>query len=185
MQEPAAKNETTTGQPPETDTDRGAPSPWKRFVANLFEIATHKDSPPRIAMGMGLGIFIGILPIMGIQMAVVSLLAIPFRANLKTALAAVWISNPITFLPMYYANYRFGVIFTPTREINRARFHKLLSTAAEWDWSEMGDSFMRILEIGSDILIPLWLGSFILATLLSVPTYFATLKLVGSYRKPG
>jgi len=160
-------------------------SALKVVISKLIEIAKYKDSPTRIALGMALGIFIGILPIMGIQMAVVSLCAIPLRANLKSAIAGVWISNPITVVPIYYANYLFGLLFVPGREISREHFQEIIDTAAEWNWSEVGDSLMRILDISSNILLPLWLGSAILAAVFCVPTYFFTLKLVSTYRGRG
>ena len=55
----------------------------RRAWVAVYKLAREKDPPERVALGLALGIFVGFLPIMGIQMAVVSLFALPLRANLK------------------------------------------------------------------------------------------------------
>ena len=152
-----------------------------KIIHRLIEIIREKDPPPRIAFGMALGIFVGMLPIMGIQMVVVSLFALPLRANLKAALVGVWISNPITFIPMYYGCYRFGLLFTSTPKLTWEAFKKLLELLA-WDWSQIPESLGRLVELSGDILMPLWVGSLILGVILAVPTYFITFWFVVGYR---
>ena len=104
----------------------------RRFVSKLIEIARQKDTPHRIGLGMALGIFVGILPIMGIQMTVVAIIALPLRGNLKAAVAGVWISNPITFIPMYWGYYQFGLLFFPSRAITWEKFGEIIASAASW-----------------------------------------------------
>ncbi len=158
-------------------------SPLKRALNKIIALAREKTPPWRIALGMALGIFIGLLPIMGIQMAVVSMFAIPMRANLKAAIAGVWISNPITFIPMYYGCYRFGLLFVPSTKISWERFSGVMTDASAWNWSEVTESVMRLLAIGGEILVPLWTGSAILGTFFGVLTYIVTFRFVVNYRK--
>ncbi len=153
-----------------------------RIGAKLIEIARQKDTPHRIALGMALGIFIGILPIMGIQMTVVAIIALPLRGNLKAAVAGVWISNPITFIPMYWGYYKFGLLFFPSRQVSWERFTEIIAAAAEWDWSNVCGSTVKILDLGADILIPMWTGATILAFAFGIPTYFVTKRFVVSHR---
>lgn len=174
-----ALSETTPRDPDRSDAK---PSLVKRAARWIYELARQKDPPPRIALGMALGIFIGLLPIMGIQMAVVSVFAIPLRANLKAAIAGVWISNPVTVVPLYYVNYRFGLLFTPGRGLDKEEFGRIIADAG-WDWSAIGESIGRLLSMGADVLVPLWVGSTILAVIFGIPTYFVTYRLVINYRK--
>lgn len=153
-----------------------------RLGARLIEIAKQKDTPHRIGLGMALGIFVGILPIMGIQMTVVAIIALPLRGNLKAAVAGVWISNPVTFIPMYWGYYKFGLIFFPSRQVSWERFTEIIAAAAAWDWSNISGSTAKILDLGADILIPMWTGSTILAVVFGIPTYFVTKRMVISYR---
>ena len=164
------------------DGARSKNSPFKRLTAKIWDILKEKDPPHRIALGLALGIFIGILPIMGIQMAVVTLFAIPLRGNLKAALAGVWISNPVTFLPIYWANYLFGTLFFSDKTVSWERFVGEMARAAEWDWTALKASLTNLVHLGAEILVPLWVGSVILATVLGIVTYFVTLKWVTFYR---
>jgi uncharacterized protein len=154
----------------------------RRVLAKLIELARQKDTPHRIGLGLALGIFVGFLPIMGIQMAVVSVFALPLRGNLKAAIAGVWISNPITFLPMYFGYYKFGLLFFPSREISLAQFSVMINKVAPSGWKDLIDAMLRMLDLGADILIPMWAGSFILAFVFGIPTYFLTRRFVEKYR---
>lgn len=165
-----------------TDTTQQHPSLLKRFFRKLIEIVKQKDTPHRIALGMALGIFVGILPIMGIQMTIVALIALPLRGNLKAAVAGVWISNPITFLPMYWGYYKFGLLFFPSRAITLAEFKEIIIMAMRWNWSAIEESTDRIFAMGADILVPMWTGALILAFLFGIPTYFVTKWFVIAYR---
>ena len=151
-------------------------------IRKLISILRQKDPPHRIALGAAIGIFIGLLPIMGIQMAVATILALPLRGNIKAAIAGVWISNPITFIPMYFGYYQFGLVFFPTREIGWDRFKEIVTEAAKWDWSAVGHSIAKVLSLGADILIPMWTGSGILAVVFGIVTYFVAYRFVVNYR---
>ncbi|MDJ0764434.1 MAG: DUF2062 domain-containing protein [Myxococcota bacterium] len=164
------------------DTRGAQPGLVKAGARRLIAIFREKDSPHKIAKGMALGIFVGILPIMGIQMAVVTILALPMRGNLKAAIAGVWISNPITFIPMYWGYYKFGLLFFPAKQISWEKFNAIVSTASEWNWREIWQSISRIIDLGADILIPMWTGAVILAVVFCIPTYFFTKQAVVRYR---
>ncbi len=154
----------------------------RRIVKKLVSIIRQKDTPQRIALGAALGVFIGFLPTVGVQMAIVTVLAIALRGNIKAALATTWISNPITFVPMYFGYYKLGLIFFPQRAIGWERFSGIITEAADWNWSEIGKSVQRFLDLGADILIPMWTGSTILAVILGVATYFFTRWAIVKYR---
>ena len=166
-----------------TKNDKSAPDGFfKKKIAALWAILKEKDPPGRLALGMALGIFIGMLPIMGIQMAVVTIVAFPFKANLKAAVLGVWISNPVTFIPLYWANYQFGLLFFHKREVSMEQFSSIISGASEWNWTSIKQSFFNLVDLGSDIMIPLWGGSAILAVGLGILTYIVTYRWVIYYR---
>lgn len=54
-----------------------------------------------------IGIFAGLLPI-PLQMGLAALLAVRFHCNLPLSVVLVWISNPVTYVPIFYFNYRIG-----------------------------------------------------------------------------
>lgn len=54
-----------------------------------------------------IGIFSGLLPI-PLQMGLAALLAVRFHCNLPLSVMLVWISNPVTYVPIFYFTYRIG-----------------------------------------------------------------------------
>lgn len=154
----------------------------RRVASKLLDIAREKDPPDKIALGLALGIFVGFLPIMGIQMVVVSLIALPLRANLKGALVGVWMSNPLTFIPLYYGNYLFGRMFVSTQAVGWKEFAGTITHASEWSWTTIRSSLRNLVDMGTDILLPLWVGSAILAVLFSIPVYVLTYRFIVTYR---
>jgi uncharacterized protein len=156
---------------------------FKRAIDTVWEIAREKDPPHKIALGLALGIFIGFLPIMGIQMAVVTLLALIIRGNLKAALAGVWISNPITFVPLYWANYLFGTLFFPERSVGLKEFGSQITHVGSFDVNALRASLASILNMGAEIFLPLWVGSIVLGLVFGVLIYLGTYHWVRYYRR--
>lgn len=60
-----------------------------------------------VAISVAIGFFIAFVPLPG-HMLVAAGLAILLRSNIAVAIAAVWISNPLTMLPMYGFGYWVG-----------------------------------------------------------------------------
>ncbi len=60
-----------------------------------------------ISGAFAVGLFCAFVPI-PFQMVLAALCAIVFRVNLPVSVALVWVSNPITMPPLFYAAYKFG-----------------------------------------------------------------------------
>ena len=73
-----------------------------------FSILHVDDSPNRIALGLALGILVAYMPPFGFHIILVTLLAFILRANKFVALTSVWISNPFTYVLLYYPNFLLG-----------------------------------------------------------------------------
>lgn len=67
-----------------------------------------EGSPGHQARGLAIGVFIGCLPIFGLQMLVSLGLASSVRGNRFLAMAGTWISNPVTNLPLFWFSYQLG-----------------------------------------------------------------------------
>ena len=119
---------------------------WNRFIDLLdakifrhFRESHHKLS--ELGLASAIGLFWALTPLVGVQMIIVSLNWLLFRAlrihvHLVIALAWVWVSNPITMGPMYLAFYNAGYyIFTalgePVAIVTLASLEEWLSTASD------------------------------------------------------
>ncbi len=96
------------------------------------------------------------------QMVASAITAIYFRANLPLSVALVWISNPLTMPPLFYFNYLVGSYMLGQESQESLHFELTF----DWMMTALGDLWM-----------PLFLGSFTVAIVLGVISYF-TINLI-------
>jgi uncharacterized protein (DUF2062 family) len=60
-----------------------------------------------VSGGAAVGLFLAFVP-MPLQMVPAAIVALVLRVNLPTAILGVWITNPLTVAPIYYACYLLG-----------------------------------------------------------------------------
>ncbi len=135
------------------------------------KIATHKDrfdhildkyKLPRayfnfnrkmVTRGVLVGLFWGFIP-MPMQMAGVMLTTPFFRFNVPIALATVWLSNPLTYPPLWYLEYATGNLL-----LGREGLDNIELTMAwfqnHWD----------------DIVLPLYVGTAFYSTIVAYLIY--------------
>ena len=118
--------------------------------------------PEEIAKGVALGIFIGMTPTFGLQMAIALFFAYLLRENRLAAVLGVWITNPVTAPFIYAIEYEMGRILLG---MQRAHLPQELTVKAYAD-------------LGWNVLYPLWLGGTLSGLILGALSYFLTLRLV-------
>lgn len=62
-----------------------------------------EDSPHRIALSFGLGVFIAFSPLLGLHTALALLIAFAFRLSRAVIIVGIYVNNPWTIAPMYMA----------------------------------------------------------------------------------
>lgn len=87
-------------------------SRWTRWLAPwLGEAKLWQWSRRGVSLGVAIGIFFSMItPIAQIPASVAA--SVVLRANIPAAMASTFISNPITFAPIYYLAYRTGLKIT-------------------------------------------------------------------------
>lgn len=128
-----------------------------------------EGSVESIARGLAVGVFAGWFPWFGLQILVALALAVLVRGNKLIAAAATWISNPLTYVPIFAFNYYVGRHLLGTHD---EPFE--LNALASWD---------GVKELGGEILVPLFLGSFVLGLICSSITYFVGHRVVHRSRQ--
>lgn len=143
---------------------------WSHPRTLLRHILMLDDTPHSIALGTAVGVFVGMTPTVGIQMILVVVLSFltrrVFRFNVIAALIAIYISNPVTTVPIYWFDYTVGSLFFEGDNIKREEFAQLLvyHSFTEW-WNHISTLFVRI---GAPLLV----GAAVVATPCGVVTYF-------------
>ena len=112
------------------------------------------------------GIWISMLPIVGIQMIVVFFVSLLVRANLPLIVALQWISNPITMGPIYFADYKIGMILINLMGLN---YPKNILLSSNYDWSKF--SFKELIRL-LDTFPPMFLGGSVLGIFMGVFAVF-------------
>jgi uncharacterized protein (DUF2062 family) len=112
------------------------------------------------------GIWISMLPIVGIQMIVVFFVSLLVRANLPLIVALQWISNPLTMGPIYFADYKIGMILI---SLMGFKYPKNSLLSRNYDWSEFSmKELLRLL----DTFPPMFLGGSVLGIFMGVFAVF-------------
>ena len=123
-------------------------------LRNFFRwLWRQEGSPGYRARGLAIGVFCGCFPLFGFQTLLGITLASLFRGNHLLAVSGTWISNPITYVPLYLLNYQVGTALLDHGGNN----HDLSQLGWQDIWSQ-GWIF------GSRLL----LGSLLIGSLLSI-----------------
>ena len=78
-------------------------------ILSLFR--QQHGSPFFNAKGLAIGVFSGCFPFFGFQTLLGVFFAKLAKGNIVLAAIGTWISNPFTYIPLYYFNYKVGSIF--------------------------------------------------------------------------
>ena len=78
-------------------------------ILSLFR--KQNGSPFFNAKGLAIGVFSGCFPFFGFQTLLGVFFAKLAKGNIVLAAIGTWISNPFTYIPLYYFNYKVGSIF--------------------------------------------------------------------------
>ena len=81
-------------------------------ILSLFR--NQNGSPFFNAKGLAIGVFSGCFPFFGFQTLIGVFFAKLAKGNVLLAAIGAWISNPFTYIPLYYLNYKVGSIFFNT-----------------------------------------------------------------------
>lgn len=175
----------------------------KKIIAPLVGL---KDSPEKIALGVAIGLFLGLMPTVGLQMSFVVALAalgraynelvrrafpsrtVPRRSalpelhfNIPAGVAMVWITNPLTMVPLYYGMYLIGTLSMGMEALVsfagfKAKWAEILGSPTLW--AQIKASFVVLGEIAW----PMFVGGVISGLVCGTAAYPITKWLVVRHR---
>ena len=137
----------------------------RRLNRWLQWIWQQEGTPGQRARGLAAGVFCGCFPFFGFQTLLGIGLASVVRGNHLLAATGTWISNPFTYIPLFWFNYRLGAL--------------ILGEGAGWPGlNNLNQDLLA--TAGWDVMSRLLLGSSLTGTLLGVFTW----RLARSWLQP-
>jgi len=156
---------------------------WHRARRLIAHNILHADDTPHsIAMGASIAMFIAILPLIGVQMILSVAVAALLRVNKAVCVPVVWISNPLTALPLYGACFAVGRAVMNSTSPETVVLTELAEPVKAVSWLELSfwtNLFSHLVSLG----VELWVGSAIIGLGLAILTYPLTRWLIGFYRE--
>ena len=141
---------------------------WRRLVKILTTIAKLDSNPRKIAGSVALGVFIGSIPIPGLQCWTALLMSIILRVNkVGTILSLEIYSNPLTLPFLCYIDFKIGELLL-AQSLNPLTWRDF--QGLNWD---------IILGMAK----PLFLGSLVLGTVAALLAYPVSLVFVSRYKE--
>ena len=136
------------------------------------------DSPRRVALAFGVGMFISFFPVLGTHTIVGLVVAFVFRLNRVAVLAGAWMSNPWTIGPMLTGGTLVGCALLGVSP----------SSLGAVDWSLTGKAFFDSLVAGfRPLLWPFVIGNLLTGVVVGFTSFFvvnAILQSRGSSTEP-
>jgi uncharacterized protein (DUF2062 family) len=155
---------------------------WRAAKYTFNRLIRSRFTPHQIALGAAIGIFVAWTPTIGLQMAIAVPICLLLRANPVAAIPPIWITNPVTAVPIYSFNYWIGSILIGGPPVTEfvTESQAVLRLLRE---GEALQGFHALLSIAGELFWPLLLGCVVIGALLAVPTYLGSYFLVMRLRQ--
>ena len=139
----------------------------KYNIREFVERVKRLDGDPHyIAMGMAIGVFVGITPTMPFHTVAAVALAFILRGSKAAAALGVWFCNPITAPFFYLGSYKTGMF--------------IFGNSAPFDVKY--ESVLELLKLGMDVTMAMIAGGVILGILPGIAAYFLTRNIITRIR---
>lgn len=142
-----------------------------RFGEAIFAPALWHFSRKPVSRGLFMGLFFACPPI-PFQMVIVVALCTRITFNLPVALTMVWITNPLTIVPITYLEYKLGIWLLGTKAVSLSTLNQMSS------WM---DKISYLSEQLSTVFLPLLVGSLVLGITIGTST-FIIVNLIWRWR---
>ena len=120
-----------------------------------------QGDPHYIAVGMAIGVFVGVTPTIPFHTVVALAMAFIFRGSKPAAAIGVWIANPLTIPLFYFSSYKLGMLLLGKSLPPDIQFR----------------SVNELMNLGLDVTVAMICGGVLLGIVPGVAAYFVTRQL--------
>jgi hypothetical protein len=139
-------------------------SAWRRQLRyGYLRFLRLRSHPQEIARGLAAGVFAGSFPLFGVQTILGVAIATVVRGNKLMAAAGTWVSNPLTYVPIYAFNFQVG--------------RWLLGQSSTTNPLATEQSLQSWMSLGKDVTLALSIGSGTVGLVLASLSYYLGLTL--------
>jgi uncharacterized protein len=143
---------------------------WRRSLRYIYlRFIRLRSSPAAIARGLAAGVFAGCFPLFGLQTIIGVSIAAIIRGNKLMAAAGTWVSNPLTYVPIYAFNLALG--------------QQILGQEPGLTDRLNLDSWQGFMDAGQALMIRLLMGSVVVGAIAAVISYGLGLWLARSLHR--
>ena len=140
----------------------------KRFIRYWYlRLVRIQASPHAIALGLAVGVFVGLLPVVPFQILIAVPIAFVLRGSKIAAALGTWVSNPLNWVPVYMLFYYVGKAIVPFE-------------VPPFDPSQL--EMKRLFAMGWQFFAVMMVGGLVVAIPSAIVSYFIALKGVRVYR---
>ncbi len=134
-----------------------------------------KGDPRSIAWGSFIGALIGSMPVMPLHtIGIIAVCCLTRTSAISGLITSLVISNPFTYIPIYYLCMVIGNFLTPYN-ITWSKISAVLSTLISGNGIQ--ESVVMISHLGVEVFIVMLTGGIVIALPTAIIWYFFTLKL--------
>ena len=149
----------------------------RRLPGRLRAVLELDDPPPRIALALAVGVFVGCTPFVGVQTLLSLVIALVFRLNRAATIAGTWLNLPWLMPLVYGAAFKIGTLVVPDPDgLRRAWLTYLLEYPAGLHWGDLG----TLLE---HLSVPLLVGTTVVGGVAALVTYVIALAVLRATRR--
>ena len=152
---------------------------YKYHFQRLLHLKGSKNS---IARGAVVGVTIAVTPFFGLQLILTFLLDFILKANITASLITTCIGNVATFPFIWFLDYKIGNLILKENNIDNASFMVAIENIKN---AFTNHNWKVIEENAISILLPMTIGSFILAFILGIITYFTVIRFLTIHQNKG
>ncbi len=141
---------------------------WRAVRLHRLRLVRLPSTPHRIALGVGLGMLIGSIPLIPSQMVLAGAVAWLLRASPTAAIVTTLYSNPVTCGPLYVLFFAIGSFLLPS-----------MNVALPDDLANL----TSLLSMGWDVYLVLCAGGVVFGAVTGVLAYVAAYRMVAAYQQ--
>lgn len=163
--------------------DRGRGRLYRWLKLQYVKLVRINDTPAKVALGMGVGVFLGIFPTFGLGAVLAFLLAWIFRFNKASAVVGSAIMNPFTTPFFWSLSCVLGALLTGGNWRVVLSEVKLASQTLTWSNIWYAETWAVVGKLLGKGLYIYMLGNIILAAGIAILFYFLTFRALTLYNK--